>query len=112
MSEKYATIDEITAERIEEGIVLTKQLQKHVLSKGAWTTILFQCQDINPKNEGEFKPPYARLVRYRKLRGMYSIQAKFNISSAKQAIAIAQLLQEWFQESKDGEQEETTIEEE
>ena len=95
MSEMVGTVEELSIERLEEGRLVTKQLKKEVLNKGAWVTVLYQCQDLDPKTE-EYHAPAAKLVRYRKVRGRYMPQSKFNISSAKQALAIAGLLQDWF----------------
>jgi hypothetical protein len=105
------SVEELTIEREEEGRLLTKQLQKHILSRGAWATVLYLCQDIEKDSE-EYKPPYAKLVRYRKLRGSYKVQGKFNISSGKQALAIVGILQEWFQTSPNGGEEAAICEEE
>ena len=45
------TIDDITISFTDEGVETTKELGKHVLSKGAWTTILFRYQDWDKKKE-------------------------------------------------------------
>ncbi len=39
------TIDDITIAYSENGTETTKELDKHVLTKGAWTTIMFKYQD-------------------------------------------------------------------
>ena len=43
------TIDELTIQYEEDGQVLRKQLDKEVLSKGSWTTIMFLYQDLDRK---------------------------------------------------------------
>jgi len=40
-----STIEEISISYSEDGIELVKELDKEVLSKGAWTTIIFRYQD-------------------------------------------------------------------
>ena len=40
------TIDEITINYEEDGVLIVKELDKKALSKGAWTTIVFRFQQI------------------------------------------------------------------
>jgi hypothetical protein len=42
-----STPDELTVNFTEDGIDIVKELDKVILSKGAWTTILFRYQDWN-----------------------------------------------------------------
>ena len=42
-----STPDEITIEYEESGQILIKELDKVILSKGAWTTILFRYQELD-----------------------------------------------------------------
>lgn len=92
------TIEELTIEwEDDDGVVTTKELKKEVLSKGAWTTIMYLYQDYNRKKE-EYGPEKVRIQRYQKRDGNYMPRSKFNISSAKQAKAIVATLQGWFDE--------------
>lgn len=46
------TIDDITIAFNENGVETTRELDKQILSKGAWTTIMFKYQDWdNTKND-------------------------------------------------------------
>ena len=90
------TIAEITINYEEEGIKLVKELAKEVLSKGAWTTILFKYQDWNKASE-EYGPDKYTIRRYRKMNGSYKPQSKFNISSDKQAKKIVEILSSWIE---------------
>lgn len=89
------TIDELTIEHWEEGVLVLKVLEKYVLTKGAWATIMYLYQEMDRKTQ-KFKDPTARIVRYRKMKGVYRPQSKFNISSAKQALEISKTLESWF----------------
>ncbi len=89
------TIDEITIEYEENGQVLTKELDKQVLTKGSWTTIMFKYAEVD-RQSGEFNAPKASIRRYKKYNGRYQMQSKFNISSAKQAKQIVEILQTWY----------------
>ena len=89
------TIDDITIAFSENGIEVTKELDKQVLSKGAWTTIMFKYQDWeNAKND--YGPVKYSIRRYQKRNNQYWQKSKFNISSADQAQKIVEILTEWL----------------
>jgi hypothetical protein len=95
------TIEEITIDwKDEAGQPLVRQLKKEILTSGAWSTILFMYQDFD-KRAGDWGPKKLRVVRYQKRNGRYPPQSKFNISSARQAKQIADLLQQWLPEMGD-----------
>ena len=90
------TIDEITIAFSENGTETTKELDKQVLSKGAWTTIMFKYQDWdNGKNE--YGPVKYSIRRYQKRNNQYWQKSKFNISSSDQAQKIIDILSGWLQ---------------
>lgn len=91
------SVDDLTVEWEEEGELVVEQLEKHILTKGAWATLMFMYRERN-KRDGSWSAPKARIQRYRKQNGKYSPQSKFNISSGKQARAMVKTLQEWFPE--------------
>lgn len=91
------TIDELTINYEEEGIQLVKELDKAVLSKGAWTTIVFQYQQWDRSKE-DYGPIKYTIRRYRKMNGVYRQQSKFNISSNDQAGKIVAALKGWIEE--------------
>ena len=92
-----STIDEISINWVDEsdGKQKVKELQKEVLSRGSWTTIMFLYQDLDNKT-GDFGPPKIRIQRYQKRGGEYRPQSKFNISSSKQAYQIIDVIKQWF----------------
>jgi len=90
------TIDELTVNYTDEsGQQIVEEIDKEVLSKGSWTTILFRYREWDRKKEvwGEEK---ARIERYQKRNGTYRSQSRFKISSAKQAQSIVEILEKWF----------------
>ena len=89
------TIDEITISFTDEGVETTKELGKHVLSKGAWTTILFCYQDWDKKKQA-YGPVKYSIRRYQKRNNQYWQKSKFNISSDDQARKIIEVLTEWM----------------
>lgn len=94
-----ATIDEITITYTEDGIETVKELDKVVLSKGAWSTIIFRYQDWDAKKQA-YSPDKYTIRRYRKRDGAYKQQSKFNISSADQARGIIAALNNWIGDSE------------
>lgn len=90
------TVDDITIAFSENGTDVTKELDKHVLSKGAWTTIIFKYQDWdNAKND--YGPVKYSIRRYQKRNNQYWQKSKFNISSEDQAQKIVEILSSWLQ---------------
>lgn len=92
-----ATVDDITIDFKEDDILIVKQLDKEVLSKGAWTTIMFKYQQWDRKNEAYGEDKYT-IRRYQKKGDVYTQRSKFNISSRDQAKKIIDVLQKWTEE--------------
>jgi hypothetical protein len=92
-----ASVDELTVSYTDNGIETVKELDKEVLSKGAWTTILFRYQDWD-RAKGEYGPDKFTIRRYQKRGGDYLPKSKFNISSREQAKKIIAALQGWLDE--------------
>lgn len=90
-------IKDITIQYEEDGTVLVKELDKEVLSKGAWTTILFRYQQWDPKTSG-YGPERYSIRRYRKVKDEYRQQSKFTVSSVQQAQKIIETLRKWVGE--------------
>jgi hypothetical protein len=91
-------IKDITIQYEEDGTVLVKELEKEVLSKGAWTTILFRYQQWDAKTN-EYGPERYSIRRYRKVKDEYRQQSKFTISSIQQAQKIIETLGKWVGEA-------------
>ena len=89
-----ATIDDITIAFSEDGIEKTKELDKQILSKGAWTTILFRYQDWDNTKQ-DFGAVKYSIRRYQKRNEQYWQKSKFNISSDDQARKIIEALSKW-----------------
>jgi hypothetical protein len=92
-----STVDDITIEYIENGVTTVKQLDKVILTRGAWTTIVFKYQDWDKRKE-EFGPIKYSIRRYQKKDNEYRSKSKFNISNKEQAEKIIQVLTNWVQE--------------
>ena len=89
------TVEDLTVTWTEDGIDTVKELDKIVLTKGAWSTIIYRYQDYNRGTE-EYGPDKYTIRRYQKRNGVYRQQSKFNISSKAQALQIIEALQTWI----------------
>ena len=96
------TIDEITYDYEEDGRMVRKELKRAVLSKGAWSTIMFLFQELDRKSD-EWRAAKVAIVRYKKWNGQYRKQSSFNISSEKQARQIMTTLEAWYAEQAEAE---------
>ena len=90
------TPDDLTIDYEEGGILTTKQLDKVILSKGAWTTILFRYQNLDSASESYGEDKYT-IRRFQKRSGEYTPRSKFNITNAKQAKQIVETLNGWLE---------------
>jgi hypothetical protein len=94
------SIDDITIDYEDGDLLTTKELDKEILSRGAWTTILFKYQDWDRAKE-EYGPIKFSIRRYQKRNGQYMQKSKFNISSIDQADKIIGKLSEWTNAERD-----------
>jgi len=90
-----SNIDDISIRYSEDGIDVVKELDKQVLSKGAWTTIIFKYQDWD-RSKQAYGPEKYSIRRYQKRNGEYLPKSKFNISSRAQAEKVVEVLQGWL----------------
>lgn len=91
------SVEDITINYEEDGVLIVKETGKHILSKGAWTTILFRYQNWD-RGKSEYSKDLFTIRRYQKRQGEYIPKSKFNISSREQAQAIIHALQEWLKD--------------
>ena len=90
-------VNGLTVNYEEDGVLLVKELGKEILSKGAWTTILYRYQNWD-KSKGVYGKDMYTIRRYQKREGEYQPKSKFNISSSEQAQKIVEVLQKWIGE--------------
>jgi len=90
-------VNDITIQYEEDGVVLVKELDKEILSKGAWATVMFRYQQWDKRKKEYSSDSYA-IRRYQKVHGEFMQKSKFNISSDKQAEKIVEALQKWLKE--------------
>ena len=92
-----SNVEDITIDYEEDGVLVVKELDKVILSKGAWATIIFKYQQWEHRLEG-YGPVRFTIRRYRKMHGEYKPNSKFNISSNDQAKKIVDALGNWLEE--------------
>ena len=73
-------IEEPTVELndMETGEQVVKELDKAILTKGAWQTMMFLCQEKNAKT-GEFGEPKVYLRRYQKAGGAFPLRREYRV---------------------------------
>jgi len=91
-----STVDELSIEYEEDGQVLVKELDKVVLSKGAWSTVIYRYREWDRAKQ-DYGPDKYTIRRYQKRGGEYMQKSKFNISSRDQARAIVSALEKWLE---------------
>lgn len=91
-----SNVEDITIEYKEDDQVIIKELDKVVLSKGAWATLIFRYQQWERAKETYSADKYV-IRRYQKLKGEYMPKSKFNISSMDQAKKIIAALEGWIE---------------
>src|SRR5215510_15874424 len=94
------TLDELTYDYEDDGVLVRKQIDRAVLTTGSWATVMFLYQELD-RAKNEFRAPRMAIVRFRKARGAYRKQSSFNISNEKQARQIAEVFEQWYPKMKE-----------
>jgi hypothetical protein len=94
----FEDVEDITINYEEDGVQVVEELDKEIITRGAWATVLFRYRQWERSRDG-YGPERYTLRRYRRINGEYRQQAKFNISSVEQARKIAQVLERWIAEA-------------
>lgn len=89
-------VEELTVTYEDGGVETVRELDKKILTRGAWATVMFRYQEWNRAKE-EYGPDKYSIRRYQKQNGEYRQKSKFNISSKEQAKSIIDALNGWIQ---------------
>ena len=95
------TLEELSYNYEDEGKLVRKEVNRAILSKGAWATVMFLYQELDRQTES-WRDPKIAIVRFKKSGGVYRKQSSFNISSEKQARQIVEVIERWYGEPKAG----------
>ncbi|MDG5815809.1 hypothetical protein QA601_12025 [Chitinispirillales bacterium ANBcel5] len=90
-------VEDLTINYEEDGVLVVKELDKSILSKGSWATVLFRYKQWE-KAKNDYGPDRFSIRRYRKIDDEYRQQGKFNISSKDQASKLIEALQKWIED--------------
>jgi hypothetical protein len=93
------TVDDLTIQYEEDGKITVKELDKCILTKGAWSTVMFRYQDLD-RAKDEYSTEKYSIRRYQKRNGVYQQRSKFNISSPDQARKIITALENWLPDAE------------
>jgi hypothetical protein len=89
------TLEELTYDYEDEGTLVRKEIDRAVLTKGSWATVMFLFQELD-RAKGKFRAPKMAIVRFKKSKGSYRKQSSFNISNEKQARQIVEVFEGWY----------------
>ena len=95
-----ATADDLTVDYSEGGVHLVQELDKVILSRGAWTTVVFKYREWEARRS-EYGPVRFTVRRYQKRNDRYQQRSKFTISSAEQARKLIAALDRWIGEEEE-----------
>src|SRR5262245_47706348 len=95
------TLEELSYNYEDEGKLVRKEVNREVLSKGAWATVMFLYQELDRQKEA-WRDPKIAIVRFKKSGGQYRKQSSFNISSERQARQIVDTIEKWYGPPKAG----------
>jgi hypothetical protein len=91
-----ADLDEVTLDLEVDGEQVQRTLQKRVIERGAWATVLLQVQKRG--RDGGWAAPSLTILRFAKVRGMYKRHASVSFGSAS-AQLLHQTVESWFADS-------------
>ena len=89
------TLEDLTYDYEDEGVLVRKQIDRAILTKGSWATVMFLFQELD-RAKSKFRAPKMAIVRFKKAKGSYRKQSSFNISNEKQARQITEVLEGWY----------------
>lgn len=90
------TVDDITIEYKEGEELLVEEIEKIIIARGTWPTIIFKYRDWNQAKQ-EFGPEKFSIRRYQKYKGEYKAKSKFNITNVEQAKKMIEALSQWVE---------------
>jgi hypothetical protein len=76
-------------------VLVRKEIDRVVLTKGSWATVMFLYQELD-RAKGAFRAPKMAIVRFKKAKGAYRKQSSFNISNEKQARQVTEVFEGWY----------------
>lgn len=75
--------EHISCSWFQDGKWLVLQEEAHVLSDGAWATVVFKFRELDPRTD-RYRPSKFSMRRYRRVNGAYRYTSGFNLTSERQ----------------------------
>ena len=88
-------LDELTYDQEDDGVLVRKQLDRVVLARGAWATVMFLFAELD-RATGAWRAPKIAVVRLQKWRGGYRKHAAFNVAGEAQARELTAAFERWI----------------
>jgi hypothetical protein len=87
-------LDELTYDREDDGVLVRKQLERVVLARGSWATVLLLFQELD-RATGAYGGAKVAVLRFQKWRGGWRKHAAFTLAGEAQARELAAALDRW-----------------
>ncbi len=92
-------IDALTVQWSDEtGTVIVNELEKKVVQRGSWATVVFKYEERDRKTQEMVGPKFA-IRRYRSRGDRYEVHAKFVLTGEDQARDVARALLDWVEDT-------------
>jgi hypothetical protein len=91
------SLDELSYDLEEEGTLVRRQLDRAVVARGAWATVMFLYQELD-RDTGGFGAAKIAVARFKKLRGAYRRHSVFTLASVAEARDLTAVFERWFDE--------------
>ena len=88
------SIDDISFDWEEDGRQVRRELDRRVLSRGGWPTVMYLYQELDLQTDA-WRPAKVALVRYQSKRGMLRKHASITLGEVK-SLELAAALEQWF----------------
>jgi hypothetical protein len=90
------TLDELSYDVEEDGVLVRRQVDRVVVARGAWATVMFLYEELD-RATGAFRAPKIAVARFKKLRGAYRRHSVFTLASIAEARALTDVFERWFE---------------
>jgi hypothetical protein len=90
------TLDELSYDVEEDGVLVRRQIDRVVVARGAWATLMFLYEELD-RATGSFRAPKIAVARFKKFRGAYRRHSVFTLASVAEARALTDVFERWFE---------------
>jgi hypothetical protein len=90
-----ADLDELSYDVEADGVLVREQLDRVVLSQGAWSTVMFLYRELD-RATGAWRAPKMTIVRFQRWRGGWRKHAAFNVADEAQARRLTSVFEGWY----------------